>query len=152
MSIIYVYGRHLIILVSLNSSMPLQQWERKSKWKRTDSIVALYRGRYKNTKLCIEIKNKISAIKHAFALFLQICVDYCTSLFTCLKQKSLHKLQMVQNSAARILTGNRRQYGITPVLALLHCFPVRFKINLIDYILKSLAPTYVFGLLIKSPP
>ena len=51
-----------------------------------------------------------------------------------LRQDQVRKLQYVQNSAARLLTGSRKHEHITPVLRDLHWLPVheriRFKILL----------------------
>ena len=47
-------------------------------------------------------------------------LDYCNSLYTCLTKKSTHRLQLIQNAAARLLTGTRKFDHITPVLASLH--------------------------------
>ena len=62
--------------------------------------------------------------------------------------KILNKLQLVQNSAVRLLTSNRRRDCITPVL---HNLPVKyridFKILLITYkALDNLAPPYLSDL------
>ena len=41
----------------------------------------------------------------------------------------VNRLQLVQNAAARLLTRTSRRSHITPVLASLHCLPVKFRIN-----------------------
>lgn len=79
-------------------------------------------------------------------------LDYCNSLFTCLNDAAINRLQLVQNTAARLLTNTRRSEHITPVLATLHWLPVhyriRFKILLITYkSLHGLAPLYISELL-----
>ena len=38
----------------------------------------------------------------------------------------LHRLQVLQNSAARLITGTRRREHISPVLFALHWLPIRF--------------------------
>lgn len=56
-------------------------------------------------------------------------LDYCNSLFTCLSHKELHCLQVVQNSAARLLTHTSKRMHISPLLAALHWLPVPLRIH-----------------------
>ena len=51
-------------------------------------------------------------------------LDYCNSLFRSLSKFSLHKLQFIQKSAARIISNTSRCAGITPVLKKLHWLPL----------------------------
>ena len=51
-------------------------------------------------------------------------LDYCNSLFRSLSKLNLHKLQCIQNSAARIVSNTSRYTSITPVLKKLHWLPV----------------------------
>ena len=51
-------------------------------------------------------------------------LDYCNSLFRSLSKFNLHKLQCIQNSAARIVSNTSRCALITPVLKKLHWIPV----------------------------
>lgn len=69
----------------------------------------------------------------------------------CLKEV-FKSLQMVQNAAARMLTGKNRFDHITPVLVSLHWLPVQsradFKVLLLTYkALKGSAPSYLVDLL-----
>ena len=90
-------------------------------------------------------------------MFITVRLDYCNSLYVGLGQASLHRLQMVQNAAARLLTGTKRYQHITPVLASLHWLPVRqridFKIALLVFkCLNGQAPSYLCELLsIRKP-
>ena len=51
-------------------------------------------------------------------------LDYCNSLFRSLSKFNLHKLQCIQNSAARIVSNPSQYTIITPVLKKLHWLPV----------------------------
>ena len=55
-------------------------------------------------------------------------LDYCNSLFRSLSKFNLHKLQCIQNSAARIVSNTSRYTSITPVIKKLHWLPVEQRI------------------------
>ena len=84
-------------------------------------------------------------------------IDYCNGLLVGVSKSSLDKLQYLQNSAARVLSGVRARDHITPVLESLHWLPVRyridFKILMLAYkSLHNLAPQYLTDLLIPYTP
>ena len=54
-------------------------------------------------------------------------LDYCNSLFRSPSKFNLHKLQCIQNSAARIVSNTSRYTSITPVLKKLHWLPVEHR-------------------------
>ena len=58
--------------------------------------------------------------------FVSSRLDYCNSLFRSLSKFNLHKLQSIQNSAARIVTNSSKYTRITPVLGKLHWLPIQF--------------------------
>ena len=55
-------------------------------------------------------------------------LDYCNALLAACPKTSLRSFQLVQNTAARILTGTKRREHITPVLKSLHWLPVEYRI------------------------
>ena len=59
--------------------------------------------------------------------FVSSRLDYCNSLFRSLSKFNLHRLQSIQNSAARIVTNSSKYTRITPVLRKLHWLPVQFR-------------------------
>jgi hypothetical protein len=56
-------------------------------------------------------------------------LDYHNALLTTVPDCKLHKLQLVQNNAARLLSGVRRDVHITPVLQKLHWLPIKHRIS-----------------------
>ena len=79
-------------------------------------------------------------------------LDYCNALYLSVSQSSLSRLQLVQNAAARLITGTRKRDSITPILASLHWLPVKyrteFKVLLFVFkALHGLAPQYISELI-----
>lgn len=84
-------------------------------------------------------------------------LDYGNALYYGVQQKSLHRLQLVQNAAARLLTGTRKFEHITPILQKLHWLPVPYRINFKILLfcfkaLHGLAPTYIADLIQVHKP
>ena len=61
--------------------------------------------------------------------FIHSCLDYWNSLFFGLPNYSIHRLQKVQNAAARFVTRSVRSSHIAPVLKSLHWLPVNYRFN-----------------------
>ena len=72
--------------------------------------------------------SKTAAITLANA-FVHSHLDYCNSLFYGLPKYSIHRLQKIQNTTARIVTRISRFTHITPILKSLHWLPVSYRIN-----------------------
>ena len=68
-------------------------------------------------------------------------LDYCNSLFYNIPDSQLGKIQIIQNSAARLITGTKKYSPITPVLQQLHWLPVKsrisFKLLLLTFTYKN---------------
>ena len=72
-------------------------------------------------------------------------------------KSSLNSLQLIQNAAARVLTGIRKRDHVSPVLASLHWLPVKFRIefkilHLAYKALNGLAPRYLQDLIARYAP
>ena len=78
-------------------------------------------------------------------------------LFFLDSQKTVKRLQLIQNDAARILDETKKSAHITPVLNSLHWLPVNaridFKVLLLVYkALNGTAPNYIKELLLPYEP
>ncbi len=63
--------------------------------------------------------------------FMTSRLDYCNALLGGCPAFSINKLQIVQNTAARVLTRSRKYDHITPILQSLHWLP-KFRINYVS--------------------
>ena len=79
-------------------------------------------------------------------------LDYCNSICVGLPVNRLQRLQLVQNSAARVISQTKRYTSITPILNELHWLPInkrcQFKILLLTFkSLNGCAPEYLCDML-----
>ena len=63
-------------------------------------------------QLCV-----VSNLERVMHTFITTRLGYCNSLYVGLDQTALRRLQLVQNAAARLLSGKKKSDHITPVLA-----------------------------------
>ncbi|XP_070410856.1 RNA-directed DNA polymerase from mobile element jockey isoform X1 [Nothobranchius furzeri] len=118
-------------------------------------------------KSCFYHLRRISKLKHILSVrllksvvhtFITSRLDYSNSCLYGISKAAQSRLQLVQNSAARFLTGVDRRQHITPILKSLHWLPVHlrinFKIMLLTYkSLNSQAPPYLCELVhYYNPP
>ena len=98
-----------------------------------------------------------SACKTLVATLVTSRLDYANALLYGINKSAMSKLQMVQNSAARLVTRKRKFDHITPDLITLHWLPVEFRCQykLLLYTFKILtgrAPVYLQELLTVYSP
>ena len=85
-------------------------------------------------------------------------LDYGNALLYGITDRLLHRLEMIQHSAARIIMCKRHnRQSITAVLRRLHWLPVKWRINykivvLVFRALHGLAPAYVSTLITPYEP
>ena len=56
-------------------------------------------------------------------------IDYANSLLIGVNKSFMHRLQLVQNSAARLITRTAFRNHITPILFQLHWLPVEYRVR-----------------------
>jgi hypothetical protein len=84
-------------------------------------------------------------------------LDYCNVLLHKLPKALLTRIQLVQNTCARLVTGTGRRDHITPVMIQLHWLPVEqrvtYKVLLYTFkAINGLAPSYISDLIVQYQP
>ena len=84
-------------------------------------------------------------------------LDYCNAVLYGTSQQNIMKLQRVQNSLARVVSGASRRDHIRPVLMALHWLPiaqrVEYKVALMTYkVLATGQPTYLADIVTEYKP
>jgi len=95
------------------------------------------------------------ALHSVIQAFVHCRLDYCNSALTVVTKVYLQKLQSVQNTTARMVSGVRRSKHITPVLEDLHWRPVSqrvvFKTVLMVWkCVNGVAPAYLSDLCVPA--
>jgi len=114
-------------------------------------VNSVTRRMYFNIRRISKIKHHLTQESCAKAINATVIshLDYHNGLLLGLPEKSIHKLQVAQNNAARLLTGATRREHMKPVLQHLHWLPVRQRITfkVLTIIQKTLhsavAPVYL---------
>ncbi|XP_064418828.1 RNA-directed DNA polymerase from mobile element jockey isoform X2 [Latimeria chalumnae] len=90
-------------------------------------------------------RDSLSTLMHAFV---SSRLDYCNALYAGLPLKAIRRLQLVQNSAARVVNNVSRFDHITPTLRELHWLLIRWQITfkvlvLVFKALNGFGPAYL---------
>ncbi len=116
-------------------------------------VKSVTKSAYYHLKNIARIRSFVSSqdLEKLVHAFITSRVDYCNGLLTGLPKKTIRQLQLIQNTAARILTRTRKYEHITPVLRSLHWLPVRAVVlesglETFFYRLGLVLDSLVFGL------
>ena len=66
-------------------------------------------------------------------------LDYCNSLLAFTSKQNIHRLQMIQNQLARVVSGSGYRQSASPILLSLHWLPVqqRVEYKIVSLVFKS---------------
>ena len=88
------------------------------------TLTFLYFDLYTKILNCLS-RSDVETLVHAF---ITIKLDNCNSLLFGLPRYHIDRLQRIQSSAARLITGSRKDEHITPILKQLHWLPIHERI------------------------
>jgi len=121
-----------------------------SQLSMADHIAALSRSCFFYMRQLRSIKQSLTpdATRTLIHAFVSSRLDYCNSILAGVSSQLLQKLQVIQNAAARLITGARRCDHMTPVLRDLHWLPIRQRITFKTAVLAykcqhGMAPQYL---------
>lgn len=110
-------------------------------------------------RLIAKIKPMLSPrnLETVIHAFISSRLYYCNSFYLGISQSVVNRLQLVQNVAARLVTGRRKRDRITPILASLQWVPVTYRVDfkfliMIFKILNGWAPAYQSDLVTLYKP
>lgn len=119
--------------------------------KQIDSVV---RASFYQLRLLTKVKPFLNRtdLEKTIHAFISSRLDYCNALYVGVTQSCLSRPLLVQNVAARFLTGTSRRQHITPALYSLYWLPVSFRVDfkILLFVFKALnglSPPYLSKLL-----
>ena len=94
-------------------------------------VNAVVRSGFFQLRILTKVKSFLSFedLERVMHAFVTSRLDYCNALYAGINQSTVKRLQIVQNAAARLLTGSRKRSHITPILFSLHWLPIRYRID-----------------------
>lgn len=99
-----------------------------SNFKLDKQINAVVKSSFYHLHLLAKVKPFLSfnSFEQATHAFISSRLDYCNALYIGINHNALSRIQLVQNSAARLLTGTKKRAHIILILVSLHWLPVFF--------------------------
>ena len=138
---VVLFGRPDLVQVLASSLGPLAPYIRSharnlgfiidGAFNLDKQVSAVVKSSFFQLRLLAKVKPYLSRkdLEKVIHAFITSRLDYCNSLYVGISQSELNRLQLVQNAAARLLTGTKKREHITPVLRSLHWLPVRYRID-----------------------
>ena len=112
-----------------------------------NQIIMLKKKCFCTIRNIFKIRYLLSAddIKIVVNSMIMSCLDYCNCLYFGIGEKLLNQLQIIQNSAAKVITGKKKHDHVGSDLTMLHWLDIKkriiFKIALLAYkAINGLAP------------